>query len=91
MDAFNKAYFVGFGEGLKEAASPVAEALPKAEGLGEKLIAAIRKRPIMSAATAAAAGAGVATGLEEAKAKKEDEERRRQQVRELLMARLSGA
>ncbi len=73
------------------AAQAIEAAAPKAEGLAEKLVATLRKKPIATAVTAAAAGAGVATGLEEAKEKRQDTERKREQVRELLMARLAGA
>lgn len=73
------------------AAQAIEAAAPKAEGLAEKLVATLKKRPVATAVTAAAAGAGVATGLEEAKEKRHDTERKREQVRELLMARLAGS
>lgn len=93
MNMIHEAYFQAFDEVLKTAgpAQAIEAAAPKAESLAERLIGTLRKKPILSAATAAAAGAGVATGLEEAKEKKKDEERRREQVRDLLMSRLSGA
>jgi hypothetical protein len=72
-------------------AAPVAEAAPAAKSLAGKLVDVMRRRPVMTAATAAAAGAGTATGVAEAKKKKEEEERRREQVRQILIQRLSEA
>jgi len=81
---------------VKQAAPPVQaaaqaalKAAPKAEGVAQKIVSVMRKRPVLTAATAAAAGAGAATGTAQAKAKAEAEARRREQVRQLLMARLS--
>ena len=84
----------GFQEELlKQAATPAQAAVqagaPAAKTLASKLVAVLQKRPILTAATAAAAGAGAATGVAQAKAKKEEEGRRREQVRQLLMSRLS--
>lgn len=93
MHIIHAAYFEAFNDILKEAGpvQAIEAAAPKAEGMAQKIISTLRNRPVLSAATAAAAGAGVATGLEEAKASKKEDDRRREQVRELLMARLSGA
>jgi len=83
-----------FRETGKAAAGPaeaVAKAAPAAEGLAQKLVGAIRRRPVMAAATAAAAGAGAATGVAEVKKRKEEQERRRAEIRQLLMSRLAAA
>lgn len=84
----------GFEAGLmKRAAAPAQmaaqAAAPAAKTLASKLVSVLQKRPILTAATAAAAGAGAATGMAQAKAKKEEEDRRREQIRQLLMSRLS--
>jgi hypothetical protein len=93
MDTLTKSYFSGMADGIAKSAGPVQAleaAAPKAEGLAAKLVGMVRKNPIVSAATAAAAGAGIATGVSEAGEKKKEDERRRQQIRELLMQRLGG-
>jgi len=74
---------------VQAAAQAALKAAPKAEGVAQKIVSVMRKRPVLTAATAAAAGAGAATGTAQAKAKAEEESRRREQVRQLLMARLS--
>jgi hypothetical protein len=78
---------------VKGAAAPAQmaaqAAAPAAKTLASKLVAVLQKRPLLTAATAAAAGAGAATGVAQAKARKEGEDRRREQVRQLLMSRLS--
>jgi hypothetical protein len=94
VDKLTSTYFAGMEAGVlrKEAASAVQaiEAMaPKAEGLAAKLVGALRRNPILSAATAAAAGAGVATGVADAGAKKKDEERRREQIRQILMSKFN--
>lgn len=93
MDQLTDKYFSGLEAGILKGAAGAVQAIeaaaPKVEGLAGKLVSAIRRNPMLSTATAAAAGAGVASGLAESSAKKKEEERRRQQIRELLMQRLS--
>lgn len=86
----NDAFFNGFeGELFKKQAGPLQQAAPAAEGLAGKIVGALRKKPLMTAGAAAAAGAGAAKGVQVVKEKKQEEEARREQVRQLLMSRLS--
>jgi hypothetical protein len=93
VDKLTSKYFEGMESGITKRAAGVAQmveaAAPKAEGLAAKLVGALRRNPVLATATAAAAGAGVATGVADAGAKKKEEERRREQIRQLLMSRLS--
>ena len=103
MDPLTAKFFSGFEADLVKsssklmteksaaAAKAVVEAAPVAKGLAGKLVDIMRRRPVMTAATAAAAGAGAATGVADVKKRKEEEERRREQVRQILMQRLTEA
>lgn len=89
MDALVNRFFEGFTDGLQKRAASVAQEAPEAMTFAKKMVGVIRRNPITSAATAAAAGAGVMKGVDEAQEKKRSEEARRDQIRRLLMSRLS--
>lgn len=95
MDANTLKFFEGFSAALKkEAAAPaVAKAVQATESvapsLGGRIVGTLRRRPILAAAGAGAAGAGAATGVAEAKERQKELERKREQIRQLLMARLT--
>lgn len=87
----NDAFFKGFeGELFQKEAAGLQQAAPAAESLAGKIVSVMRNRPVLSAGAAAAAGAGAAKGVQVVKEKKEEDSRRREQVRQLLMSRLSG-
>lgn len=92
MNPLSTAFFQGFEATLAKhagAAQLAAEAAPKAESIAQKVIGVISKRPLLTAATAAAGAAGVVKGVEEHKAHQAKEDARREQIRQLLIQRLS--
>lgn len=81
-------FFDGFSSELKKLSAQIPS--PAAvETLSAKLMGVIKRRPVLAAATVAAAGAGAGVGAAQAKAKHEAEDKRREEIRQLLMTRLS--
>jgi hypothetical protein len=81
-------FFDGFSSELKKLSAPMPS--PAAvETLSAKIMNVIKKRPVLAAATLAAGGAGLGVGAAQAKAKHDADEGRREEIRQLLMSRLS--
>lgn len=91
MDTLSEAFFQGFESELpKVGVAPAAAAVaPVARAGGSRIMAALSKRPLLTAAGGAAAGAGAVTGVGQAKERREELAEKRKRVRQVLMARLA--
>lgn len=92
MNSGASVYLNGFTEELgKIAQGPAAAgvAIAGKKGVGHAIIEMLRKRPLLTAATGAAAGAGAVKGIEEKRREKDEMQRKRERIRQILMARLA--